>query len=109
MIPAANTIIGRTTDHGNIGKAFGVATSISTLGFAVGPRINAAGRIGHPQEEAELFLTADPGRARRLAGHLQNLNSERQELELLVPAADTGDASTRERHRSHQFAGDRPA
>ncbi len=34
---------------------------------------------------------------------------ERQELELLVPAADTGDASTRERHRSHRFAGDRPA
>ncbi len=54
------------------------------VGFRLAPRINAAGRIGHPGEAAELFLTGDPGRARRLAGHLQRLNTRRQELERSV-------------------------
>lgn len=54
------------------------------VGFRLAPRINAAGRIGHPRDAAELFLTTDPARARRLAGHLQNLNAERQGLERQV-------------------------
>lgn len=57
------------------------AVTAGDVGFRLAPRINAAGRIGHPREAAELFLTTDPGRARRLAGHLQNLNAERQGLE----------------------------
>jgi single-stranded-DNA-specific exonuclease len=57
------------------------AVTAGDVGFRIAPRINAAGRIGHPRDAAELFLTADPGRARRLAGHLQSLNSERQGLE----------------------------
>lgn len=54
------------------------------IGFRIAPRINAAGRIGHPRDAAELFLTRDPVAARRLAEHLHALNGERQELERRV-------------------------
>lgn len=64
----------------------GRAVTAGDVGFRIAPRINAAGRIGHPDEAAELFLTSDPGRARRLAGRLQSLNAERQELERSVVA-----------------------
>ena len=37
------------------------------VGFRLGPRINAAGRLGHPRAALELLLTDDPDDARRLA------------------------------------------
>ena len=55
--------------------------SASDIAFRLAPRINAAGRLAHPNDAAEMFLTADPGRARRLAGKLQRLNALRQETE----------------------------
>lgn len=58
--------------------------SAGDVGFRLAPRINAAGRIGHPDQAAELFLTRDAGRARRLAGQLQRLNTERRALEASV-------------------------
>ncbi len=58
----------------------------SDVAFRLAPRINAAGRLGHPNDAAEMFLTSDPGRARRLAGKLQRLNSLRQETERGVAA-----------------------
>lgn len=62
------------------------------VGFRLAPRINAAGRVGHPDRAAELFLTRDEGRARRLAGELQRLNTERQDLErgVLASALEAG-------------------
>jgi single-stranded-DNA-specific exonuclease len=61
----------------------------SDLGFRLGPRINAAGRLGHPGVALELLLTADPERARELAGKLESLNRRRQavEEEILESAA----------------------
>ena len=37
------------------------------VGFRLAPRINAAGRLGHPREALELLLTDDADEARRLA------------------------------------------
>ena len=60
----------------------------------------------------------DPGHAKRIlrsheTGERLRLDILRerqpQELHILGPAADTGDATTRERHRPDRFAGDRPA
>lgn len=51
------------------------------LGFRLGPRLNAAGRLGSAGEALELLLTADPGRARALAASLDHRNRERQALE----------------------------
>ncbi|WP_036261502.1 single-stranded-DNA-specific exonuclease RecJ [Methylocapsa aurea] len=51
------------------------------LGFLIGPRINAGGRIGDAALGARLLSLADPVEARRIAEELDRLNRERQELE----------------------------
>jgi single-stranded-DNA-specific exonuclease len=51
------------------------------LGFRLGPRINAAGRLGHPGAALELLLTDDDAEAERLAGELERLNRDRQAVE----------------------------
>ena len=52
-----------------------------TVGFRLAPRINAAGRLGHPATALELLLTEDEAAARRLADELERLNRERQAIE----------------------------
>jgi single-stranded-DNA-specific exonuclease len=51
------------------------------VAFRLAPRINAAGRLGHPAAALELILTDDRERARRLAAKLEGLNRERQAVE----------------------------
>jgi single-stranded-DNA-specific exonuclease len=51
------------------------------IGFRLAPRINAAGRLGHPGTALELLLTDDPKKADRLAGELETLNRDRQAVE----------------------------
>jgi single-stranded-DNA-specific exonuclease len=51
------------------------------LGFMLGPRINAGGRIGRADLGAQLLLTDDPSEAGRIAAELDRLNRERQALE----------------------------
>src|ERR671937_2008392 len=53
----------------------------SSIGFRLAPRINAAGRLGHPAMALELLLTDDGERAERLAAELETLNRERQAVE----------------------------
>jgi single-stranded-DNA-specific exonuclease len=52
------------------------------LGFLLGPRINAGGRIGRAGLGVELLLQDDPAEAARIAGELDRLNRERQAIEL---------------------------
>jgi single-stranded-DNA-specific exonuclease len=51
------------------------------VGFRLGPRINAAGRLCRPVDALELLLTDDRERARRLAERLEVLNRDRQAVE----------------------------
>ncbi|WP_439575422.1 single-stranded-DNA-specific exonuclease RecJ [Phreatobacter sp.] len=51
------------------------------LGFLLGPRINAGGRIGDAALGARLLMTDDSGEAVRVAGELDRLNRERQAIE----------------------------
>jgi len=51
------------------------------VGFRLAPRINAAGRLGHPRAALELLLTDDREEARRLADRLEELNRDRQAVE----------------------------
>jgi single-stranded-DNA-specific exonuclease len=51
------------------------------VGFRLAPRINAAGRLGHPRAALELLLTEDADEARRLAERLEELNRDRQAVE----------------------------
>src|SRR4029077_7571946 len=54
------------------------------VGFRLAPRLNAAGRLGHPREALELLLTEDENEARRLADSLEELNKERQAVEARI-------------------------
>ena len=49
--------------------------------FALGPRLNAAGRLEDMTLGVELLLTDDPGRARALAARLDDINRARREIE----------------------------
>jgi single-stranded-DNA-specific exonuclease len=51
------------------------------VGFRLAPRINAAGRLGHPRAALDLLLTEDPAEARALAERLEELNRDRQAVE----------------------------
>jgi len=51
------------------------------FGFALGPRINAAGRLSDMTLGIECLLTDDPNRALELAKTLDNINRERREIE----------------------------
>ncbi|HEY3576615.1 MAG TPA: single-stranded-DNA-specific exonuclease RecJ [Gaiellaceae bacterium] len=57
------------------------AVDSGSVGFRLAPRLNAAGRLGHPREALELLLTDDEAEARRLAASLEELNRERQAVE----------------------------
>ena len=49
------------------------------LGWKLGPRINSIGRVKNPRPALDLLLTGDRREAMRLASHLNQLNSERQQ------------------------------
>jgi len=51
------------------------------MGFVLGPRLNAAGRLGSPDPALELLLCEDPARARELAEGLEAANGERRRIE----------------------------
>ena len=55
--------------------------SIYHLGFMLGPRINAGGRVGKCSHGANLLLDTDPKNAFKLASELDQFNKERQILE----------------------------
>ena len=54
------------------------------LGFALGPRINAGGRVGKSDLGVRLLTTSDPEEARTIAAELDRLNEERRAIEMLV-------------------------
>ncbi|MEQ1534902.1 MAG: single-stranded-DNA-specific exonuclease RecJ [Burkholderiaceae bacterium] len=62
------------------GRKAPVATSFD-FGFALGPRINAAGRLSDMTLGIECLLTDDPSRADELARTLDGINRQRRELE----------------------------
>jgi single-stranded-DNA-specific exonuclease len=50
------------------------------IAFALGPRLNALGRLGDANQAVELLTTAETGRARLLASHIEGLNTQRKLL-----------------------------
>ena len=58
-----------------------VALKAEDIGFKLGPRLNAAGRLECARLVVELLTTDNPIRARELAEYLENLNTQRQGLE----------------------------
>lgn len=65
------------------------------LGYLLGPRVNAAGRLGDAELAVQLFTAIDTSQAMSLAGRLDRENRERQELSALaldqaIQAVDQG-------------------
>ena len=56
------------------------------LGFALGPRINAGGRVGKADLGVRLLTTEDPLEAARIAAELDHFNEERRAIEAAVQA-----------------------
>ena len=71
------------------------------LGFILGPRLNAAGRLADMRLGVECLLTEDPSRALQIAQQLDALNRERREIEsgmqeqalILLESLDANDAA----------------
>lgn len=74
-------------DNAGIRALFDVAgrdprkATAADLGFAIGPRINAAGRLEDMSIGVECLLADEPGRARELAAVLHGINAHRRELQ----------------------------
>ena len=77
----------------------------SDLGFRLGPRINAAGRLGHPREALDLLLARDRAEAEPLARRLEERNRERQSIEadILRAAVATIEARSPERREARGY------
>ncbi len=71
------------------------APTAYALGFLLGPRVNAGGRIGRADLGARLLATDDPQEAAALAARLDELNTERREIEMRVRDAALAQAEAR--------------
>ena len=58
----------------------GEKVAAETVGFRIGPRLNAAGRLGHARDALEVLLTKDEDQARTIAEALAACNVKRQDM-----------------------------
>jgi single-stranded-DNA-specific exonuclease len=86
------------------------AIDAGSIGFRLAPRINAAGRLGHPRAALELLLTDDADDARSLADRLEELNRDRQAVEDTILRAAVAQVEewpeARRRRRAYVVWGD---
>src|SRR3954452_4647464 len=84
------------------------AADAASVGFRLAPRLNAAGRLGHPEAALELLLTDDREQAVRLAHRLDELNRDRQTVEerILREAVEEIESwpEAKQRHRGYVLA-----
>ena len=79
----------------------GAEVNAYDLGFRIGPRINAAGRMDAAKAVVELFNATDKEEARRLAEHLDTRNRERMEAQREIFNRAVEEFETGE-HREYQ-------
>jgi len=77
-------VLARTSRPGlralmDVARVDAASVSADDIGYRLGPRLNAAGRIAHAKLALELLMTRDEERGRELASQLDALNRERQE------------------------------
>ena len=115
LVAAGLKRLARTTNPGlralmGAARVDPAVVDAGAIGFRLAPRINAAGRLGHPGTALELLLTDDPKEADRLAGELETLNRDRQAVEdrilreALAQVAEWPEA--KQRRRGYVLAGE---
>lgn len=82
--------------------------SVYAAGFALGPRLNAAGRLDSAAPALELLLTDNPLIANDLANKLHHMNQERIDIQnaIMIDAADIADKCCRDGKCSLYVCGD---
>jgi single-stranded-DNA-specific exonuclease len=92
----------------NVGRVDAASADAASVGFRLAPRLNAAGRLGHPEAALELLLTDDREQAVRLAHRLDELNRDRQTVEerMLRQAVDAIESwpEAKQRRRGYVLA-----
>lgn len=83
MAKRANTGMSALIDASRLTRA----PVSSDLGFALGPRINAGGRVGESTLGVRLLTTEDPEEAAQIANQLSQLNEDRRAIEAAVQEA----------------------
>lgn len=73
----------------------GESIDAEAVGFRLGPRLNACGRMGHAREAVELLTTATGARANEIAQMLTRKNEERRNVEKAIVDEATGLAEQR--------------
>ncbi len=79
----ASPIVGLRALAQRAGLRLGQITA-SEIGWVLGPRLNAAGRIADAEDALRLLLTEDEAEAKKLAERLEERNTERQQLTQIV-------------------------
>jgi single-stranded-DNA-specific exonuclease len=87
---------GRNPGLAALARAAGLsaAPTCTDLGFALGPRINAGGRVGRADLGVRLLTSEDPEEADAISAELNRYNDERRAIELLVTEAAEAAAET---------------
>lgn len=75
--------------------ALNAPPSAYSLGYVIGPRVNAGGRVGKADLGARCLSATDPDEARSLADKLDELNKERRDIEAQVRDAALAQAEER--------------
>lgn len=99
---------GRNVGLVALAKAAGLvkAPTCTDLGFALGPRINAGGRVGKSDLGVRLLVTEDEDEAAAIAAELDRLNGERRAIEQMVTEAAETIAATQANRAVAVVAGD---
>jgi single-stranded-DNA-specific exonuclease len=63
-----------------LAKTDKAAIDEETIGFMIGPRVNAAGRLGSADPAVQLMMTSDPEEAMMIAEEIDSINKERQNI-----------------------------
>ncbi|MCM3122540.1 MULTISPECIES: single-stranded-DNA-specific exonuclease RecJ [Bacillaceae] len=66
-----------------------------TIGFMIGPRVNAAGRLGSADPAVQLMMTSDSEEAKMLAEEIDSINKERQSIVAQIAEEAIGEVEQR--------------
>ena len=99
---------GRNVGLAALARAAGLSKppSCVDLGFALGPRINAGGRVGRADLGVRLLTTEDAAEAEHIAAELDRLNGERRAIEAAVAEAAEVLGATQANRAVKVIAGD---
>lgn len=67
--------------------------SAADVAFRIGPRLNAAGRVGDPLDAVRLLVSSDPAETRAICGRIDVLNAHRRDLDRMVSEEATAMAA----------------